>query len=171
MATLTMILGAMAAEHVFYGENGAGVGGDVQSATAIASWMVGASGMGPEPLKLNGSFADESPEETEKRIRERLQKLGSQIMNRTGGGPGTADPIAAVLGDRDKKLNAAEILGQAYIRAYNTMKANRSGAEHIASVLMEKRELYGDEVVRLLEDSNLKVPEYDLLDEASWPTI
>jgi ATP-dependent Zn protease len=171
MATLTMILGAMAAEHVFYGENGAGVGGDVQSATAIASWMVGASGMGPEPLKLSGTFADESPEETEKRIRERLQKIGSQIMNRTSGGPGAADPIAAVLGDRDKKLNAAEILGQAYIRAYNTMKANRAGAEHIASVLIDKRELYGDEVVRLLEDSNLKAPEYDLLDEASWPTI
>jgi ATP-dependent Zn protease len=172
MATLTMILGAMASEHVFYGENGAGVGGDVQSATAIASWMVGASGMGPEPLKLNGTFADESPEETEKRIRERLQKIGSQIMNRTGGGgPNTADPIAAVLGDRDKKLNAAEILGQAYIRAYNTMKANRPGAEHIASVLMDKRELYGDEVVRLLEEANLKVPEYDLLDEAAWPTI
>jgi ATP-dependent Zn protease len=172
MATLTTILGAMAAEHVFYGENGNGVGGDVQTATAIAAYMVGASGMGPEPLKLNGSFADETPEETEKRIRERLQKIGLQIMNRTsGGGPMAADPIASVLGDPDKRKNAAEILGQAYIRAYNTLAQNKPGVEHITSVVMDKRELYGDEVVRLLEDSNLKQPEYDLLDEKSWPTI
>ena len=35
----------MAAEHVFYGENTNGVGGDVQSATAQAALMVGASAM------------------------------------------------------------------------------------------------------------------------------
>jgi ATP-dependent Zn protease len=171
MATLTTILGAMAAEHVFYGENGNGVGGDVQTATAIAAFMVGASGMGPEPLNLSGTYADETPEETEKRIRERLQTIGKQIMNRTGGGAMSMDPIAAVLGDPDKKKNAAEILGQAYIRAYNTMLQNKPGAEHIAAVVMDKRELYGDEVVRLLDDSGLKAAEYDLLDEKAWPTI
>jgi ATP-dependent Zn protease len=172
MATLTTILGAMAAEHVFYGENGNGVGGDVQTATAIAAWMVGASGMGPEALKLNGTYADETPEETEKRVKERLEKIGLQIMNRTGGGgPMAADPIASVLGDPDKRKNAAEILGQAYIRAYNTLAQNREGAEYITKVVMDKRELYGDEVVRLLNESNLKQPEYDLLDEKAWPTI
>ena len=50
MARLVWALGAMAAERVFYGENSNGVGGDVQSATAQAAWMVGASAMGPEPL-------------------------------------------------------------------------------------------------------------------------
>jgi hypothetical protein len=76
-----------------------------------------------------------------------------------------------VLGDPDKKKNAAEILGQAYIRAYNTMLQNKPGAEHIAAVVMDKRELYGDEVVRLLDASGLKAAEYDLLDEKAWPTI
>ena len=38
----------MAAEHVFYGENATGVGGDLQSATGRAAWMVGVSGMGPD---------------------------------------------------------------------------------------------------------------------------
>ena len=47
----------MAAEHVFYGENSTGVGGDVQSATARAAWMVGAAAMGPEPIDLNGRVA------------------------------------------------------------------------------------------------------------------
>jgi len=37
---LVWTLGAMAAEHVFYHENSTGVGGDVQSATARAAWMV-----------------------------------------------------------------------------------------------------------------------------------
>ena len=44
---LVWTLGAMAAEHVFYGENSTGVGGDVQSATSRAARMVGMWGMGP----------------------------------------------------------------------------------------------------------------------------
>ena len=48
MAKLAWTLGAMAAEHVFYGENATGVGGDLQSATGRAAWMVGVSGMGPD---------------------------------------------------------------------------------------------------------------------------
>src|SRR5215203_6538068 len=41
MANLVWTLGAMAAERVFYDENSTGVGGDVQSATARAAFMVG----------------------------------------------------------------------------------------------------------------------------------
>ena len=36
VGNLVWTLGAMAAEHVFYGENSNGVGGDIQSATWIA---------------------------------------------------------------------------------------------------------------------------------------
>src|SRR3954471_17620241 len=60
MASLTMILGAMAAEHVFYGENSNGVGGDVQSTTQLAAYMVGASAMAPEPIQVTKKFDDES---------------------------------------------------------------------------------------------------------------
>ena len=56
MARLIWTLGAMAAEHVFYGENSTGVGGDVQSATARAAWMVGACAMAPR-----GRPAERSP--------------------------------------------------------------------------------------------------------------
>ena len=56
MAALIWTLGAMAAERVFYDENSTGVGGDVQSATARAAFMVGASAMGPERIELNGGF-------------------------------------------------------------------------------------------------------------------
>ncbi len=51
MGGLIMTLGAMAAEHVFYGENSQGVSGDVGSATATAAAMVGhlGDGTGPGP--------------------------------------------------------------------------------------------------------------------------
>jgi ATP-dependent Zn protease len=169
---LVWSLGAMAAEREFYGENTNGVGGDVQSATQRAAWMVGASGMGPEPIDLNGAtFADETPEQTQERLAKRFEKIGLQIMNRTGGGPMSNDPISGVLGDPDKRKAAAQILGQAFVRSYNMIRANRPGIEHIADTLVSKRELYGDEVIRVLEEANLRVPAVDLLDEASWPTL
>ena len=86
IATLTMLLGAMAAEHVFYGENTNGVGGDVQSTTALAAYMVGASAMAPEPITITKKVDDETEEETRERIMKRFEKIGVQIMNRTGGG-------------------------------------------------------------------------------------
>ena len=48
---LVWTLGAMAAEHVFYGENSTGVGGDVQSATWRASRMVGHERHGPRAAR------------------------------------------------------------------------------------------------------------------------
>jgi ATP-dependent Zn protease len=172
MARLIWGLGALAAEHVFYGENGVGVGGDVYSATAQAALMVGASAMGPEPLDLNGALAGESGEETRERIMKRFEQLGLQIMNRTApGGPMSQDPIAGVLGDQHKRALAAQILGQAFVKAYNLMVLNRDAVEHIANTLVERKELYGDELVELLESAKLRMPTIDLLDERSWPTI
>ncbi len=48
MGILIMKLGAMAAEHVFYGENSGGVAHDVETATAMAAFMVGVYAMGPD---------------------------------------------------------------------------------------------------------------------------
>ena len=107
----------MAAEHVFYGENSTGVGGDVMSATARAAWMVGMCAMGPNPIDLNGRFAsaDDEAEEREKLLR-RFEDIGVQIMNRAGtGGPFEQNPIGAVLGDRDKRGRSARCSGQAYV--------------------------------------------------------
>src|SRR4051794_11768089 len=54
VSKLIWILGAMAAERVFYDENSVGVGGDVYSVTSTAAWMVGMCAMGPEPVRLDG---------------------------------------------------------------------------------------------------------------------
>jgi cell division protease FtsH len=170
-ARLVWALGAMAAERVFYGENSNGVGGDVLSVTAQAAYMVGASAMGPEPFAVTPR-EDETEEEARERILKRFEKIGLQIVNRTGGGgPFDANPIGAVLGDRDKRAIVGQIVGQAYVAAYNLILHNREAVEHIADVLNARRELFGDELLSLLDESKITIPEVDLSEESAWPTM
>ncbi len=172
IAHLIWGLGAMAAERVFYGENSTGVGGDVQSVTARAAWMVGASAMAPERVELTGPFDDESEEETRKRIMKRFEEIGVQIMNRSGGGDAFHhDPIASVLMDPAKRALAAQLLGQAYFAAYNLIMANKPGVEKVADVLVDRREIHGNEVVNLLDSLELRVPAADVRDEQAWPIL
>ena len=173
MGHLTWTLGAMAAERVFYGENSTGVGGDVMSATARAGWMVGSCAMEPERISLNGHFKKRDDEQAAReKIMKRFEEIGLQIMRRSGsGGALDHDPIAGVLSDRDKRAMAAQLLGMAYIRAHHLVQANRPAVEHIADVLVARRELHGDEVVQLLDDAKITIPEVDLTDEKVWPEL
>jgi ATP-dependent Zn protease len=168
MATLIHLLGAMAAERVFYGQTSIGVGGDVQSATALAAYMVGGLAMGPEPLDIDASLDTRE----EERVLKRFEEIGLQIMNRTGGGgPLDHDPVASVLGDPTKRRTAAQTLGQAYVTAHNLVKENREGVEQIADEVVARREIYGDELLDLLNGVKLKKPKIDLIEEDSWPTL
>jgi cell division protease FtsH len=171
IAQLVMILGAMAAEHVFYGENSTGVGGDVQSVTAGVGMLVGAAAIGPEPVDLRGRVPDDEREEREKELMDRFERIGNQIINRLSGGPMMGDVIGAALGDHFKRRAAARIIGQAYITAFACMRHNREGVARIAETLMERRELYGDEVTEVLNAANLEAPAIDLLDEGLWPKV
>jgi ATP-dependent Zn protease len=173
VARLIWTLGAMAAERVFYGENSTGVGGDVQSATARAAWMVGACAMAPERIEINGRFKKEEDADRErKKIARRFETIGTQIMNRAGGGgPMEHDPHGAVMMDRDKRSMACQLIGQAYVAAHLLVEHNREAVEKIADVLVERKELHGDEIVGLLDDSKLTLPEVDLTDEAIWPKL
>ena len=154
----------MAAERVFYGENSNGVGGDVQSATGRAAYMVGAAAMAPIPLD------DETDEESKERIMKRFETIGVQIMARTAGGH-DHDPISSVLGDRDKRAYVAQLLGQAYVTAHNLMAANKDKVEKIADEIIARREIYGDDLLALLDRQQLKAPEIDYQDEKTWPRI
>jgi ATP-dependent Zn protease len=173
MAKLIWTLGAMAAERVFYGENSTGVGGDVMSATARAAWMVGACAMGPERIDLDGRFATTEQEEAEReKIMKRFEAIGLQIMRQSGGGgPFEADPLASVMSSPPKRAAAAQILGQAYLTAHALIEHNKDQVERVAEILMERKELHGDEVVEVLDDVGLRRPEIDLLDEDAWPRI
>jgi hypothetical protein len=100
----------------------------------------------------------------------RFEKLGLQLMNRASG-DFQHDQIAAVLGDPNKRVLAAQILGQAYVQAYNLVLQNQDAISTIADQLVERREIYGDELVKLLDSVGLQEPKVDLTKEEAWPTL
>jgi ATP-dependent Zn protease len=166
MARLIWALGAMAAERVFYGQTTTGVGGDVQSATAMAALMVGAAGMGPEPLDLDEGLDSKE----EERVLKRFEDIGLQLMNRTSSIQ-DHDVVASVLMDPAKRRITAQLIGQAYVTAHNFVKHNRKGVEAIADEVVVRREIYGDELVGLLRSAKLEQPKIDLMEDASWPKL
>jgi cell division protease FtsH len=173
VANLIHTLGAMAAEYVFYGQTTTGVGGDVHHVTVRAARMVGFAAMAPQPIDLSDRIEDpELRSDEEDRVRERFRRLGEQIMHRSGGGgPFEADPLSSIVSDPAKRALVAGLLGQAFVVAYNTILQNRAGTQYVADVLVERRELHGDEVVEVLDDARLVKPQIDMLEEQAWPVI
>jgi hypothetical protein len=164
-------LGAMAAEHVFYGQNTTGVTGDVNSVTSRAAMMVGFRAMGPTRVDLSDRIEHEDDRaDAEKKIDERFQRIGYQIMNRSPGGE-ELNPFGSTLSDANKRPLVAGLLGQAFVVAYNTVVQNREATSRVADELVEHGELYGDEVTSLLDGVGLRKPDIDVLDEATWPAI
>jgi ATP-dependent Zn protease len=166
-------LGAMAAEHVFYSENSTGVGGDVQSVTEVAAGMVGWAGMGPVPVDLSHlEFAsDEERDEAEERYMKRYERIGDQILNRSRGMRESGDAVATILMDPFKRRAAARIVGQAYITAVCLIRHNRDQVAYIADVLVKRKEIFGDEVIELLQQAELEPPTIDITDETIWPKL
>jgi cell division protease FtsH len=158
-------LGAMAAEHVFYGQTTTGVGGDIGMVTWRAAQMVGRHGMGPAPIDLSDRIADKTErEEAEEKVLERFEKLGLQLMHRS-------DMDLAATKDPAKRKLIAQLLGQCFVVAWCTIRANQDQTDQIATRLIAAGELYGDEVTDLLEECRLIKPEIDVLDETTWPVI
>ena len=81
------------------------------------------------------------------------------------------DVAASVLMDRDKRSLAAQLVGQAYVTAHNFVRQNRKGIEKIADEVVARREIYGDELVELLDGAKLEPARLDLLEEQTWPML
>ncbi len=174
MGNLVHTLGAMAAEHAFYGENSSGVGGDLGYATQAAAMMVGSAGMGPHHIEVpeGARMDDESESQARERIMRRFEKIGLTLMNRTRGSADFhADPVASILGDPFKRAQAAQMMGQAFVTAHNFIEHNREAVEKVADAVIEKQELFGDELIRLLDSVKLQKPEIDLAKEETWPKL
>ena len=112
-----------------------------------------------------------SVEEEEERVMERFEKIGAQLMHRSGGGMMDGNPFAATLGDPMKRKLVAGLLGQAFVIAYCTVKLNYDGVDRVATRLVSEGEMYGDDVVDLLDSAELRKPDIDVLDEDTWPVI
>jgi hypothetical protein len=121
--------------------------------------------MGPEYIELRCD--DESEDEARERVMKRFQRLGTQIVNRMV--PGTLE--AGVLSDPSQRVMVEQLLGQAYLAAHHLVAANREAIERIADELAERKELYGDEVLELLDRQQLTMPEVDLTRDDAWPRI
>ena len=128
--------------------------------------MVGELGMGPEPLDLDeGLDARE-----EAAVLKRFEAIGLQLMNRTGSSFGH-DTVTNVLSDPHKRRIVGQILGQAYVTVHNFIKHNQKGVASIADEVVARREIYGDDLLELLNEAKLKKPAIDLMEESSWPTL
>ena len=95
---------------------------------------------------------------------ERFEKLGLQLMHR-------ADMDVEATKDGAKRKLVAGLLGQAFVVAWNTIRANKDATDYIATRLIAAGELYGNDVIDLLDECRLVKPEIDVLDEATWPVI
>jgi hypothetical protein len=130
--------------------------------------MVGVWGMAPKPLELNGHGDDETREKIEKR----LQHIGMRLMNRTRGSADFhADPVASVLRDPFKSKMAAQFLGQAFVTAYVFVSHNKDKVAQVASAVEEKKEIFGDDLNRLLDSVGLEKPPIDWVKEETWPQM
>jgi len=128
--------------------------------------------MSPLPLDLHGkTFADESAEQSRARVLKRFEDIGLRLLNRTQGGAMMGDPIASILGDPRKRMYAAQLIGEAFVTAYNLVELNKDKVERVADAVIDKREIYGDDLVRLLDAQGFVKPEIDWTDEKSWPQI
>jgi ATP-dependent Zn protease len=117
MGTLIMTLGAMAAEHVFYGENSQGVSGDLYSATTTAAAMVGIWGMGPDAVAID--------------IRPRDKRSNELPLERTAEGGG---------GLPWSRLAPTRLLPPAGENG-GELKANGNGNGHVDEALLDRQEL------------------------------
>jgi ATP-dependent Zn protease len=139
-------LGAYAAEVVFYGHNTQGVGGDLGSCSGLAGTMVGRWGMSP-------LASDELPRD----VLRRMEKLGKRLLSVGNFGDVQLPP--------DKRRDEALLLGHAFLIAYATIIKNKDAVRKVAEALVEKKELFGNDVMELLKSVGLEKP----ADEIVWP--
>ena len=147
-AEIRWALGSIAVERVFYGENSSGVSGDLANATHDAAFMVGLYGMGPDRRNDEDSLRAEM-------IGYRLIAQGAALQAPQG----DPNPVAAILKERDKARDAAQILGSAYVDCWRLMLKNKDAIDRLAHVLIERKELVGREIDELLDTVHLVGPE------------
>jgi ATP-dependent Zn protease len=168
MADLIHIMGAIATEQVFYGQNSNGVTGDMNAATTLACMMVGAYAMAPQRIDFGDRFPRKADEDAaRKRIMDRFDEIGSRLLS-----VATVPPdLTSVLRTPDKRRAAAQLLGEAYFIAHVFVLQNRDRIEKVAERLIERRELYGDDVVELLDEVELQPAVLDYTQERTWPRL
>jgi cell division protease FtsH len=123
-ALLTIALGGMTAEEIFFGESGTGPGADLAQATEIAAMMVGALGM-------EGSLIS-------------YEAVSDGMLSR--------NLVGKVLADPDAKRRLDALLHAQKARTRAALEENRDLIETLRDALIARDELVGEEIVRVIEE-------------------
>ena len=170
-ARLVWGLGAMAAERVFYGENSSASAATSMSATAQAAYDGRRGRDGPEPFARDAARrrdggrraaarpqalradrpADHEPHGRRRAVRGRIR---SPACSR--------DPTKRALVGADPRPGVRR-------RAQPRSSPTATRSSRSPTCWCEKREIFGDELLELLDGARIGIPSVDLSDEASWP--
>jgi cell division protease FtsH len=142
---LRTIMGAIASERVFYGENSDGVFGDLMMATNHACHMVGLVGMGPDNL---------SEEESRRAIA--FGEYLISVAEMAGGALASTGAVAPTLSNPKARITVAQVMGSAYVDCWRLMKVNQESIDQAAEALIAQGELVGDEITGLLDSVGIR---------------
>ncbi len=92
-------------------------------------------------------------------------------MNRTQRGGCDPNPSARSSATAQARRTPRSSSARRSSPPYNFIRENKDAVETVANTVIEKEEIYGDDLVRLLDAQNLKKPEIDWTKEESWPQI
>ncbi len=121
-------------------------------------------GMAPTiPDPKGQKFADESEDETIRRIQRRFGDIGTRLLSSWGGGDDIVNPT--------KQAFAAQFLGEAFATAYNVVRINKDDVERVANAVLEEKEIYGDALFKLLSEQHVVKPDIDWTKDESWPKV
>ena len=124
--TLKIMLGGLAAEHLYFGESGTGPSSDLTAATGLAAQMIGSYGMGRSLVSY-------------------------EAVN--NGGFGSANIVAKVLGNEDTKKEVNDMLLTLREQVSWLLEKNRDLVDGLVDALLQHDELLGDEIIAVLEES------------------
>ena len=121
-SAIQIAFGGMVAEELFFGEVSTGPSGDLSGATRMASYMVGALGMG-----------------------------GSLVSFAAGdGGAFSGDLVSKVLGDERSRRSLEGLLDEAKLSVHGLLADHRHIAEALRDALLHRDELVGDEILDVI---------------------
>jgi cell division protease FtsH len=122
--TLKIMLGGMAAEHVFFGESGTGPSSDLRAATSLVANMVGSFGMGSSLVSYDA------------------------VHNGMHSSPNI---VAKVLSNDDMRKELEAILHKHRKEVIKLLSDNSDLVIALRDALLEREELLGDEIIDVLE--------------------
>lgn len=122
--TLKIMLGGMAAEHVFFGESGTGPSSDLRAATSLVANMVGSFGMGSSLVSYEA------------------------VENGMHSSPNI---VAKVLSNDDMRKELEAILHKHRKDVIKLLSDNSDLVIALRDALLEREELLGDEIIDVLE--------------------